>query len=225
VYDQAESDFWLAVTQAIQEGDVALAKELDQVVKGKKKIYEMTNGAARTVRLRQIASTPATLGGDDDSAKLDAAVEIITDAQPKQFVVFTEFVPTAHALVERLRAKKLTAEAFTGSVSSGVRTMYEDRFQSGEIDVLVGTLAAMRESLTLTAADTVIFIERSWVPAHNEQAEDRCYRNGQKNAVTVLILQAEGTVDEDRVRPTNTAKEAIVSSVIKKDSIKEVERV
>lgn len=83
----------------------------------------------------------------------------------------------------------------------------------------------MRESLTLTAADTVIFIERSWVPAHNEQAEDRCYRNGQKNAVTVLILQAEGTVDEDRVRPTNTAKEAIVSSVIKKDSIKEVERV
>lgn len=224
VYDEAERDFWLTVTQAIEEGDKKLAEDMNQVLQGKKRIYEMSNGAARTVRLRQIASTPATLGGDDDSAKLDAAEEIITDAQPKSFVVFTEFVKTAHSLVERLRAKKIAAEAFTGEVSSGVRTVYEDRFQSGEVSVMVGTLAAMRESLTLTAADTVIFVERAWVPAWNEQAEDRLWRNGQKNAVTVLILQAEGTVDEDRVRPTNTAKEAIVSSVIKKDQIKEIER-
>ena len=225
VYDQAEKDFWLSITQAIQEGDKRLAKEADEVVKGTRKVYEMTNGAARTVRLRQIASTPVTLGGEDDSAKLDAAVEIITDApEGKQFVVFTEFVPTAHALVERLLKKKIVAEAFTGGVPTQTRTLFEDRFQAGEVQVLVGTIPAMGESLTLTAADTVIFLERSWVPSKNVQCEDRCYRAGQQNAVTVLILQAEGTVDEDRVRPTNVAKEAIVASVIKQDEVKETDR-
>jgi SNF2 family DNA or RNA helicase len=225
LYDEAESQFWLSIQQAIAEGDTQLAKEADQVIKGHKRIYEMTNGAARTVRLRQIASTPATLGGEDDSAKLDGAMEIITDAQPKPFVVFTEFVQTANILVERLAKKKITAEAFTGSVSPEVRTMYEDKFQAGEIQVMVGTIAAMRESITLTAADTVLFIERAWVPAWNEQAEDRLWRVGQKNQVTVLILQAIDTVDEDKVRPTNEAKESIVSSVVKKDAVKEVDHV
>lgn len=225
LYNEAEDQFWLTIQQAIDDGDTKLAKEAEAVVTGKKRIFEMSNGAARTVRLRQIASTPATLGGEDDSAKLDAAMEIITDAQPKQFVVFTDFVSTAHTLVERLAKKKIHAEAFTGEVSPSVRTMFEDKFQAGEIEVMVGTLAAMRESITLTAADTVIFIERAWVPAWNEQAEDRLYRNGQKNQVTVLILQAEGTVDEAKVRPTNQAKENIVRSVIKKDDVKEVDQV
>jgi SNF2 family DNA or RNA helicase len=224
-YVAAEKEFWLEIEQAIKDGDTNVAKFAEQVVTGQKRIFELANGATRTVRLRQIASTPALLGGEDDSAKLDAAVEIITDAQPKQFVVFAEFVGTVNALVERLRAKKLTAEALTGEVTdTRVRTLYEDRFQAGEIDVLVGTLGAMRESITLTAADTVIFVERSWVPAQNEQAEDRLWRVGQKNQVTVLILEAQDTVDDGKVKPTNAVKEVIVSSVIKKDAVKETTR-
>lgn len=224
-YDSAEKEFWLEIEQAIKDGDKDAAKFADQIVTGKKQIFELSNGATRTVRLRQIASTPALLGGDDNSAKLDAAVEIILDAQPKQFVVFAEFVDTTNILVERLRAKKLTAEAFNGDVKdTRVRTLFEDRFQSGEIDVLVGTIATMRESITLTAADTVIFVERSWVPAWNEQAEDRLWRNGQKNQVTVLILEAQDTVDDGRVKPTNAVKEVIVSSVIQKDDVKETTR-
>jgi SNF2 family DNA or RNA helicase len=221
-YEEAEAAFWLSIEQAVKEGDKDAAHFAEQVLTGKKRIYELANGAARTVRLRQVASTPALLGGLDDSAKLDAAVEIITDAQPKQFVVFTEFVETANILCERLRKHDLTAAAFTGEVTdTSVRTDYENKFQSGDIDVLVGTLGAMRESITLTAADTVIFVERAWVPAWNEQAEDRLWRNGQKNQVTVLILEAEDTVDQDKVKPANVVKEAIVASVLKKDTIKE----
>lgn len=224
-YEQAETAFWLEIEQAIKDGDTALAKDVEKVVQGTKRIIELSNGAARTVRLRQVASTPALLGGEDDSAKLDAAVEIITDAaEDKQFVVFTEFVGTANILVDRLCQNKVSAEAFTGEVKdTRVRTQFEDKFQNGDIRVLVGTLAAMRESITLTAADTVIFIERAWVPAWNEQAEDRLWRTGQENQVTVLILEAEDTVDESRVKPTNAVKEAIVSAVIHKDHVKEVD--
>lgn len=226
LYEKAEKEFWLAIEQAVKEGDKDATKFAEGIAAGKK-VYEISNGAARTVRLRQVASSPALLGAEDDSAKLDAAVEIITDNQPKQFVVFCEFVETVHLLVERLRKPRphgpgLRAEAFTGEVDSALRTVYEDRFQNGEIDVLVGTIGAMRESITLTAADTVIFTERAWVPGWNEQAEDRLWRNGQENAVTVIILEAEDTVDVDKIKPTNEIKQMIVKSVLKQDEIKEV---
>lgn len=220
IYDEAENAFWLTIEQAVKEGDQTLAKQVEEVLSGKRKVYEITNGAARTVRMRQVCSTPALLGGEDVSAKLDAAVEIITDAGDKQFVVFTEFVETANILCNRLVAHGLNAKAWTGDVDTVTRTMLEDQFQAGDIDVLVGTIASMGEGVTLTAADTAIFIERHWTPSKNEQAEDRLWRNGQKNQVTILIIEAEDTVDTDRVAPTNAVKEGIVASVIKKDEVK-----
>lgn len=218
-YEEAERKFWLEIVQAVTEGDKQAAKFAEEAVSGKKRIIEISNGAARTVRLRQVASTPALLGGEDDSGKLDACVDQIIDNAHKQHVVFTEFVGTASILVERLRKKKLTAEAFTGEVDGAVRTQFEDDFQNGDIDVLVGTIGAMREGVTLTAADTVHFIERAWVPGQNEQAEDRLHRIGQDNKVTVLIYEAEDTVDVDKIRPTNEVKETIVRSVIVKDEV------
>ena len=223
LYDKAEKEMWFEVEQAIKAGDPNAARLAKAVAEGGYNVvYTLPNGAARTVRLRQVASTPALLGGDDDSAKLDTAVEIIGDAQPKQFVVFSEFVDTCHILVERLEAKGLRAKAYTGALSPEERTEAEDGFQGGDIDVLVGTIAAMGEGVTLHAADTAIFLERHWTPAKNEQAEDRLHRNGQKNAVTILILEAEDTVDTGKVGPTNLVKQLIVSSIIAVDEVREV---
>lgn len=223
LYEEAEKQMWFEVEQAIKEGDQA-AKRFAEAAAGEgyKATYSVPNGAARTVRLRQIAASPALLGGEDDSAKLDAAVEIIVDAQPKQFVVFSEFKPTCRLLAERLQARGINACSFTGDDSPVERTEMEDRFQAGEIDVLVGTRDTMGEGVTLHAADTAIFIERHWTPAKNEQAEDRLHRNGQKNAVTILILEAEDSVDTGKVGPKNMVKDMIVSSIIKKDDVKEI---
>lgn len=221
LYDEAEKQMWFEVEQAIKEGDKQAKAFAAAAIKNQ--TYQVVNGAARTVRLRQIASSPALLGGEDDSAKLDAAVELILDAG-KQMVVFTEFVATTNLLVERLRDKKLVAEAYTGSVSQEARTQLEDDFQQGDIDVIVGTIPAMKEGITLTAADTVLFIERHWTPAVNEQCEDRLHRVGQKKNVTVLILEAEDTVDTQKVSVTNAIKSLIVSSVIDKDDVEEIHR-
>lgn len=220
LYEEAEKQMWFEVEQAIKKGDANAKRFAEAVAKDPSAIYQVPNGAARTVRLRQIASTPALLGGEDESVKLDTAAEIILDAQPKQFVVFTEFVGTANNLVERLRSKGLVAAAFTGEVGSDERTVIENEFQAGDIDVVVGTIAAMMEGITLHAADTVLFLERHWTPAKNEQAEDRLHRVGQKNNVTVLILEAENTVDTKKIAPTNNIKHLIVSSVINKDEVR-----
>jgi SNF2 family DNA or RNA helicase len=89
-----------------------------------------------------------------------------------------------------------------------------DSFQAGEIDVLVATTIAAKEGITLTRADTTLFIEREWVPAWEEQAEDRVYRIGQEsNAVQAVYLSAMGTVDE-HFDEVVEQKRAVVKAVL-----------
>src|SRR5262249_26921545 len=48
---------------------------------------------------------------------------------------------------------------------------------------------------TLTAATHVIFQDLDWVPANHLQAEDRAYRIGERQAVTVKYMLAANTLD------------------------------
>jgi SWI/SNF-related matrix-associated actin-dependent regulator 1 of chromatin subfamily A len=220
LYTEAEKGLWLEIEKAVTEGDAAATRFAAEATAGKN-IYTIPNGAARTVRLRQILSTPALLGGDDYSNKMDTLIDVVIDNQHKQHVVFSEFVDSCNILADRLRSKGINAETYTGQTEGHTRTELEDKFQRGEIQVLIGTIGAMREGITLTAADTVHFLERAWVPGWNEQGEDRCHRIGQRNAVTIYIYEAENTVDDGKIAPTNRLKERIVKTILPKDDIKE----
>jgi SNF2 family DNA or RNA helicase len=221
LYDKVEEEFWVEIDQAAAEGDESAMRIQDAAARGQS-LMSIPNAAARCTRMRQVASTPALLGAEDESAKLDTAVELIEDADPsKQFVVFCHFKGTAEILVERLTKKKITADRITGEIGMDRRQENVEAFQKGSIRVLVCTIAAGGVGLTLTAADTAIFIERDWVPANNEQAEDRLHRIGQKNAVTVYILEAEDTVDTGKIAPALLKKRAVVSSVIETDVVAE----
>jgi SNF2 family DNA or RNA helicase len=210
LYEEAEKQMWIEVAQ--EHGPKALESS----------IIDLPNGAARCVRLRQIASSPALLGGEDVSAKLDTAVELIEDAG-RPVVVFSEFKGTCALLAERLAKRKLTTALITGDIAPEDRSLSVEQFQDGEIDAMICTLDAGGVGITLTSADTVIFLERDWTPAINEQAEDRLHRIGQERNVTVVILQAVDTIDTDRVAPANELKSAIVGSVIQQDTIKEAD--
>ena len=77
-----------------------------------------------------------------------------------------------------------------------------DSLQEGHVDVLVCSTMAAKEGLTLTKADTILFIEREWVPSDEEQAEARVHRIGQESDnVHSIYLSCMNTVDEhfDRV--------------------------
>ena len=221
LYTKAEKDMWLAVVKEAEEGSPT-AKAMLKAGQSSDvtTMYRIPNGAARMVRQRQILESPALLEGKDDSAKLDACVERILDAVEHQHVVFCEFVGTTAILAERLRSKGLEVATYTGSVKPHERTAIEDAFQDGEYSVIVGTIAAMKEGITLTAADVEHFISRSWVPATNEQAEDRCHRVGQDRPVVINIYEAENTVDTLKVAPTNDLKDRIVRAVLPKDNVK-----
>jgi SNF2 family DNA or RNA helicase len=63
--------------------------------------------------------------------------------------------------------------------------------------LIVCSLQAGAQGITLTRASNVAFLELDWTPARLDQAEDRCHRIGQRAAVTAYYLLAPDTIDEE----------------------------
>ena len=80
-------------------------------------------------------------------------------------------------------------------------TKMEDRgkavklFQEGHRRIFIGGLKAAGSGITLTRANTAVFVEIDWVPATMSQAEDRLCRIGQRKMVHVIHLVLNNTLD------------------------------
>src|SRR6202007_384420 len=66
--------------------------------------------------------------------------------------------------------------------------------------LIVGATRVAAQGITLTRASNVVFLELEWTPAIHDQAEDRCHRIGQRDAVTAWYLLAADTIDETMAR-------------------------
>jgi SNF2 family DNA or RNA helicase len=78
--------------------------------------------------------------------------------------------------------------------------------------LIVCSLEVAGSGLTLTRASNVAFLELDWTPAKHDQAEDRCHRIGQEDAVTAYYLLAAGTVDES-IAKLLERKRAVIGAV------------
>ena len=128
----------------------------------------------------------------------------------KPIVVFTHH----RDVLKRLAEKMNNVRTISGDTPSHTRQEIVDDFQAGNIGVLICNTVAAKEGITLTRADTVLFLEREWTPTDEEQAEDRVYRIGQESQhVHAVYLSCEGTIDEhfDRVIES---KRAVVKAVL-----------
>jgi SNF2 family DNA or RNA helicase len=54
----------------------------------------------------------------------------------------------------------------------------------------------MGTGLTLTEADTVIFLDEPWNRAIKDQAEDRVHRIGTKSSPNIITIMCKNTIDE-----------------------------
>lgn len=114
----------------------------------------------------------------------------------EKLVIFATHHKTIDMLMKRYKDKTVKIDGRT-STAPNVRSDIVNEFQTNEnIRLFVGSIKAAGVGLTLTVSSNVAFIEYPWVPSDVLQAEDRCHRIGQKNAVNVWHLVSEDTVEE-----------------------------
>lgn len=133
--------------------------------------------------------------------KADALVEILQERPGSPVVAFA---PSRQLMM--LAGEAATAAGFNvgyvvGGQSAGERTQTVEHFQGGKFDLLCATTGAGGVGLTLTAASTVVFLQRPWSLVEALQAEDRCHRIGSEihESIEIIDVVAADTVDS-RVR-------------------------
>jgi hypothetical protein len=162
--------------------------------------------AERLVRLNALKLLAAR-------GKLHAALGWIHDfcSSGERLVVFAHHQEIQRALLERFPG----ALHILGSDTPASRDAALRAFQSPDAEgnqLIVCSTEVAGHGLTLTRASNVVFLELEWTPAKHDQAEDRCHRIGQEDAVTASYLLAAGTIDET-ISKLLERKRAVIGAV------------
>lgn len=156
-------------------------------------------------RLSQLASSYADVQPDgtvqlsEPSGKLDELDAILDELGDEPVVVFAASRQLIDLAAARLEKRGVTFGKITGTVSTDEREWAKEAFMAGRLQVLLLTLGAGSEGLTLTRARHLVFLQRSWSLVENRQAEDRIHRPGAEQHESVFIhdIVAAGTVEDD----------------------------
>lgn len=213
LYDAAVKDFWLEVAQEIPDED---RKELAEAVGNND--FEtvklmIPNAAARTVRLRQIATSPALLGGPDVSGKLDEIERLVKDYGDRPWVWFAWYRETVDLLCSRFQNLGFDARGFKGNEGERPDELSQ-AFQRGEFQIICATIKSGGQSIELFNAADCGFAEEDWVPGINQQAFDRIDRKGQTERPQRHIMRVPGTVETGRIAPTLGTKNLIIDTIL-----------
>ena len=165
-------------------------------------------------RLRQISvATPHVLGREfsqkqnrmvtdielvEPSSKLDEVMDILKelDDPEQKVVIFSNFKDPLKLLKVRLDKAHIGYVHMEERHSESERyRIWHDLFRKPEYQVFLSTLALGGESINLSCAQYLIFLDRSWSPKDMMQAIGRVYRPGQEHACEVIYVNARNTVD------------------------------
>lgn len=143
------------------------------------------------------------------NAKFDEAMKFLLDLAEscEKLLVFTTHHETTDRVLERFREEKVIVDSIDGRTPQAARDGIKNRFQDGDVQVLVCGIRAAGEGLTLTASHTVVKLEFDWNPATHVQAEDRVHRYSQTKAVTIYYLMALGTIETKIVQLIDSKRE------------------
>lgn len=168
---------------------------------------------ARLTRCRQVAISPGLIGGESTGAKLDALLGVLHGTE-KKVIVFSQFAQAIKLVSRILTEEGIPHLTMTGDTPDADRAGAVERFQTDPgIQVILMTTQLGGVGLTLTAASVVVFLDKMWTPAQNEQAVDRTRPHLQKESVQVIEILARDTVDE-MVEEVLGGKVSIIEAVV-----------
>lgn len=167
----------------------------NQIIEDIDRIMLLPNPLTELIRLRQVTSNPNILTSKNiTNVKYDRIVDILESTTDK-VIIFSNWTKVINPLYIKLSSLGYNPALVTGETKDPIGEM--NKFQSDNTcKVILGTTPALGTGYTLTAANTVIFIDEPWSKAIKDQAEDRCHRIGTKGTVNIITLICKDTIDE-----------------------------
>jgi SWI/SNF-related matrix-associated actin-dependent regulator of chromatin subfamily A-like protein 1 len=163
--------------------------------------------ALRAERLAQLNALKRLAARGKASAALAWIEDFLASDEP--LVVFAGHREVQELLLERFP----DALHILGRDSIQQREKAVDAFQDPDgPQLIVCATRVAGQGITLTRASNVAFLDLEWTPAIHDQAEDRCHRIGQHDAVTAWYLLAADTIDETMIELISR-KRGIVGAV------------
>lgn len=196
----------------------SIRKEIDR----KADRYEMKSNSivlSGLLYLQEICCHPRLIPKEyntnmcSESAKLDQLLLMLDElhAVGHKVVIFSRFTRMLEIINKELIKKHFNLFFLDGSTRD--RQSVVDDFENSVDGIFLISLKAGGVGLNLVSADTVIIYDPWWNPAVEKQAEDRIYRIGQKNKVTVFKLIAANTIEE-KVQVLQKTKKKLFDDVI-----------
>ena len=171
------------------------------------------NAGAAGTKCRQIANGAVYIDGEHNwtpvhDAKLDALEDLLEELNGHPVLLLYEFIHDRQRILDRF--------PHATNIKSGDIADTVERFNRGDIPLLIGHPASMGHGLNLQGAcHHVIWFGITWNLEHYDQAVARVYRQGQQSGkVFIYHLIAKDTLDEKVVRVL-TAKDREQQSVLK----------
>ena len=166
------------------------------------------NVITQLTRLRQVCLSPSLLGLNFSSPKAQFLKEYLED-NDETVLVFSAFTSFLKEL------KKLHPEAvmLTGEQTQAEKQLAVDKIQSGKARLMLSNIVAGGVGWTLDKVDTIIFLDKSFNPVDNSQAQDRFIPTrqdveyGAKQIITLTMKDTiENKVEELLERKVNIIK-------------------
>lgn len=165
-------------------------------------ILAWTQGSLNVI-LDRITTSPWLVykKGDPHGGKLDLLDRDLAGLVPagEQVLAFAHYQDSVEAC-----ARVASRHGSAGFVHGGMTDAQIERevlaFKQGKTRTLVGSLETLAEGVTLTMANTAIFVERSFKPSRNQQATYRIHRMGQTRPCQVIRYITPHSVDSKKER-------------------------
>lgn len=160
------------------------------------------------VRVRKQVET-VTLHPMEPSPKLDGLMPRLIEV-PKPTVLFSTFPGIIEMACKRLSD---TGMSYVHVRDRGQTNEAMRRFQAGEVDLIAGSTGIMAQSIELSRATRVAFLDVPWNPRVRRQAIGRAKAVGKREPVEVIDVRTRDSVDFlrlDRVRTKQSYKNELL---------------
>lgn len=164
----------------------------------KGKVVRVENVLTQMLKLGQITLDPSIIECDGDGAKTHWLMNWLNENPDEKVIIWSTKTSYIKQLGEALAKHKPLF--ITGEVPKEERQKQIDILQnSKDRNLMICNITAANTGYTMDKVKTMIFVDRSWNPTENEQANFRfipTQKTQIKEARTIIDLVCEDTIDE-----------------------------